>query len=163
MFRALRGRYRKGFFAMARNAFSGLLGAALLSTATLLGASAAAYAQEPSANPVENFFTAVPGGSTTPPPQAFGGARCQEIVPKVGPNRVIWGRFAGGRIRSGRGRHDRMDNYQADGCFPTMAACEAWMYALKSKWGDNPKYNDCSPGYEPGRPVRWVFGPQGNY
>ena len=63
------------------------------------------------------------------------------------------------RVRSGAGRHERMFNKTAEGCFPSQRACAAWMFAITSRYSDNPRYNDCRAGYQPGAPVRWVFSP----
>jgi hypothetical protein len=137
---------------------------AVLGVAALVLAAGAvpAIAQEtladnPAGYAVENFFTLRPGGSSSPPPSAFGGAQCSDIVPKVGAQRVWWGRFSGGKVIMGT-QHDRMHNKTAEGCFPSQAACERWMFVMASLYRDNPRYNDCRAGYQPGAPVRWVFG-----
>jgi hypothetical protein len=113
---------------------------------------AAAQPRDPITGAAANFFTLQPAGTPSLRPQAFGGESCNVAIAAVGPERVWWGRFAGGRYENGN-KHSRERSHSADGCFPTRAACEGWMFALKSEWGDIPKFDECRLGWDPRAPV----------
>lgn len=124
----------------------------ILPLLALAAATPAVAQQDPITGAAANFFTLRPGGATTPPPRAFGGEACRVAIAQVGAERVWWGRFAGGRYVDG-GKHSRPRSYSTDACFATRAACERWMFMLKSLWGEIPRYDDCRLGWDPNAPV----------
>ena len=128
-----------------------VLGVALLACS----AANAETAQNPIGGALQNFFSAEPGGALPAQPGQFGGGECDAVVGRLAAaGRVWWGRFSGGReMNSNFGRASSYDTHEAEGCFPSRAACERWMYALKSQYGDQPRFNQCRLGYEPGAPV----------
>lgn len=95
---------------------------------------------------------AAPRKAATPRGPAAG--ECQEMVQIYGPQRVIWGRFSGGKEDD---FFDRGVTYHTEEmCFASAQQCERWLYNLKTEFNYMPRYNQCRPGYEPGAPVpRW--------
>jgi len=105
---------------------------------------------DPSPNPFERLLRQTPGGNQPASPQRYGGNSCDAVLRQVPASAVWWGRFAGGRFEDFAGRGTSTNSYTAEGCFPNRAACERWMYDLKSAYGDAPVYNQCRAGYQPG-------------
>ena len=96
-----------------------------------------------------------------PSPYDFGGDKCQGLAEGT-PN--VWhGRFAGGRSKgvSVFGNDRRIKTHTSEGCFKSPRACEAWMYALKSRYSAKPIYNYCQAGYDPGSDIPPWWAPKG--
>jgi hypothetical protein len=88
--------------------------------------------------------------ATQPRPSA---GDCEAMSEAYRPDRLWWGRFSGGR-KSKWGFADGIEYKTAEVCFTSRSACEAWLYRMKSDWQFMPRWNECGPGYEPGRPLR---------
>lgn len=126
-----------------------------------LAAATPSAAQDPITDAAVRFLVPVPGGGTTPPPQAYGGEECRVAITQVGAGRVWWGRFAGGYSNDGKRRGSSIRSYQREACFGSEGQCEAWMYMLKTRFSEKPGYNYCRLGYEPGAPLPAWWQTQG--
>lgn len=78
---------------------------------------------------------------------------CRAMAQNYGPQRIWWGRFSGGRESFRFFNSDSIEYHTAERCFAQAADCDAWLYALKSKYNFMPRWNDCRRGYQPGAPV----------
>src|ERR1700754_258230 len=78
---------------------------------------------------------------------------CEALSNAYGPQKLWWGRFSGGR-KSKWSFRDGVEYKTAEVCFTSRGECEAWLYRMKSDWQYMPRWNECSHGYAPGRPLR---------
>lgn len=79
---------------------------------------------------------------------------CRAMSETYGPQTVWWGRFSGGRESYRFFNADMIEYHTAERCFMQRAACEAWLYDLKSRFNFMPRWNQCDRGYRPGAPVK---------
>jgi opacity protein-like surface antigen len=119
--------------------------AAVLAAAVPLGAQAAS---NPISGAFESFFTFRPGTAAPPDPADYGGGGC-------GPAAASswWGRFAGGGAGNSASESGGIIVQTSEGCFPSQNACLGWLRAMKTKFGEQPIYNQCRAGYQPGASV----------
>jgi hypothetical protein len=82
---------------------------------------------------------------------------CTMLSETYGADRLWWGRFSGGRERP---PWDRIEYRTTETCFTAKAACDAWLYELKSEFGLIPRWNECRRGYQPGATVKPWWTPK---
>jgi hypothetical protein len=81
---------------------------------------------------------------------------CKMLSQTYGADRLWWGRFSGGRETI----WDQMEYRTVEVCFTAAAACQSWLYELKSEFGQMPRWNECRRGYQPGAPVPPWWAPK---
>jgi hypothetical protein len=118
-----------------------------LALAAACASSAQAQVRDPVTGLVSRIFTFERGQALPAQPRQFGGGSCAGAE----GHQVWWGRFGGGSYAR-VSRRSAVYHY-AEGCFPSRSACESWMLALKTDFGNVPRFNQCRAGYEPGAPV----------
>lgn len=84
---------------------------------------------------------AQPSPATTP--------SCVGVAHTPAAAQVWWGRFAGGREHV-FSRVTAPIGVVVEGCFPSGAACENWLYGMKGEYSALPILAACSRGYKVG-------------
>ncbi len=81
------------------------------------------------------------------------GKSCRSLTP-IEQHTTWWGRFSGGRETTGLFDGGGIEYHTEEACFPDRKTCERWLYLLKSDYGYMPRWNECSQGYQPDKPVQ---------
>lgn len=81
---------------------------------------------------------ALPANAYEQPPR---GGDCRALMAS---GKTVWlGRFQGGREIEIMFDAETIDMHSDEGCFPTKAACERWLYRLKSIYQMYPVHDSC--------------------
>jgi hypothetical protein len=85
---------------------------------------------------------AQPASAYEQPPR---GGDCRAMMARAGGKTVWLGRFQGGREIEIMFDVETIDMHYDEGCFATKAACERWLYRLKSIYQMYPVHDSCQP------------------